>query len=603
MILKHKIPFFILAASFILCFIPDYSHAENISVTISGPGEGLVNEELSYSVDTKEEWVIESADWEFGDGSSSSGISVSHAYSNIGTNTVRVTVEASKEITNEDGSIDHEYETQPDTEKVTVRGKLSISADPKELPADGESTSTISVSTLDANDNPFNYKGEISLNLSESGDSNDSNDLPSLPNLRYLPSIGTSGGENNTSSSDVLSLGPLEIKDGSRTATATAGAAAGTAKIKAKGSYLSSASCTIKVKESKDHKLSISASPDILPADGKSQTTLTVKVLDEEGHLDTTYNGSVKLKSSNKSSLSVPPKIKISEGKGAVACKAGEQPAKVKITGQANNIAENSCRVDIFAIEIFAVNQNKPSLTRVYYHVKPDGVKIDKTKLYVSDPGSSSFSLKDSDSNVSGNCYLMFNEYPLLNKEGEMCVKVVGFADESSYSHKVNGENIAVESSGKKRMTIFDVVPSPQGYQYEKMGCCNFTYYVYCNKLVWQTYSPSVIRDLYKICESQRVDKTITTIEGEVADRLIAIDKIEVKNNGSLLASFSGIHMWGHMLGWDINMQPNLKPYKDLNSKYSVSYYHIWGYDYYIISHVGLRIGTDSNCDYELGVK
>jgi hypothetical protein len=235
--------------------------------------------------------------------------------------------------------------------------------------------------------------------------------------------------------------------------------------------------------------------------------------------------------------------------------------------------------------------------------VKPDGVKIDKTKLYVSDPGSSSFSLKDSDSNVSGNCYLMFNEYPLLNKEGEMCVKVVGFADESSYSHKVNGENIAVESSGKKRMTIFDVVPSPQGYQYEKMGCCNFTYYVYCNKLVWQTYSPSVIRDLYKICESQRVDKTITTIEGEVADRLIAIDKIEVKNNGSLLASFSGIHMWGHMLGWDINMKPNLKPYKDLNSKYSVSYYHIWGYDYYIISHVGLRIGTDSNCDYELGVK
>jgi hypothetical protein len=487
-----------------------------------------------------------------------------------------------------------------------VKGVLSISANPEELSNDGESTSTISVSTLDVSGNPFTYKRKIELSISGSGDSNDNNDLPSLPNLPSFPRrLGeTESSGNASSSSNILSLSPLEMnEDGSRTATATAGTKAGTAKIKAKGSYLSSASCTIKVKEAKNLKLSISASPDILPADGKSQTTLSIKVLDEEGKLDTTYNGTVKLKSSNKSSLSVPPKVKINEGKGAVACKAGKQAAKVKITGKSNNIAENSCRVNIFAIEIFAVNQNKPSLTRVYYHVKPDGVKIDKSKLYVSDPGSSSFSLKDSDSNVSGNCSLIFNEYPLLNKEGEMYVKVVGFAGGSSYSHKVNGENIAVESSGKRRITIFDVVPSPQGYQYEKMGCCNFTYSVYCNKLVWQTYSPSIIRDLYKICESQRVDKTITTIEGEVADRLIAIDKIDVKNNGSLLTSFTGMHMWGHMLGWDINMKPNLKPYKDLNSKYSVSYFHLWGYDYYVISHVGLRIEADSNCNYELGVK
>jgi hypothetical protein len=41
------------------------------------------------------------------------------------------------------------------------------------------------------------------------------------------------------------------MENGSGAATATAGTKAGTAKIKAKGSYLSSASCNIKVKRLK----------------------------------------------------------------------------------------------------------------------------------------------------------------------------------------------------------------------------------------------------------------------------------------------------------------------------------------------------------------
>jgi hypothetical protein len=360
---------------FIICFSYLFSNdalAESISVTISGPGEGLVNEELSYSVDTKEEWVIESADWEFGDGTSSSGISVSHTYSNTGSNTVRVTVEASKEITNEDGSIDHEHETQSDTKKVTVKGVLSISANPKELSNDDESTSTISVSTLDVSGNPFNCKRDIELSVSESGDSNDNNDLPSLPNLPSFPRrLGKAGSSGNaSSSSNILSLGPLEMnEDGSRTATATAGTKAGTAKIKAKGSYLSSASCTIKVKESKDRKLSISASPDILPADGKSQ--ITIKVLDEDGNVATSYNGIVNLQSSNASALKVPDSVNVKDGEGSAKAKAGSSAAEVTITVSSDGLESASCKVTVFKVTL--------SVDNAYIAAESDWTGIDNS--------------------------------------------------------------------------------------------------------------------------------------------------------------------------------------------------------------------------------
>jgi hypothetical protein len=350
--LTKFIGIFLLIACF-SCLLSNYVHAESINVSISGPKEGLVNEELSYSVDVKQEWAIEKATWDFGDGSSGEGISVSHTYSNAGANTVRVTVEASKEITKEDGSIDHEHETQSDTKKVTVTGRLSISADPKELPADGKSTSAISVSTLGIDDNPFTYKRKIELSISRSGGSGD-NELPELPNLPFLrldegePETG-----NNESSESLLTLGSLEMnEDGSRTATATAGTKAGTAKIKAKGRYLSSASCTIKVKEAKNLKLSISASPDILPADGKSQTVLSIKVLNEDGKLDTTYNGSVSLKSSNASALKVPNSVNIKEGRGSTKAKAGSSAAEVTVTVSGDGLASTSCKVTVFKVTL-----------------------------------------------------------------------------------------------------------------------------------------------------------------------------------------------------------------------------------------------------------
>jgi hypothetical protein len=355
------------------CLFSNYALAESISVTISGPSKGLVNEELSFSVDTKEEWAIESADWEFGDGTSSSGISVSHAYSNAGANTIKVTVEASKEITNEDGSTDHEHETESDTKKVTVKGMLSISANPKELSNDGESTSTISVSTLDVSGNPFNCKRDIELSVSESGSNNNDNELPELPNLpfsqRKLGEAGSSG--NASSSSDIISLSSLEMENGSGTATATAGTKAGTAKIKAKGSYLSSASCTIKVEESKKLKLSISASPDILPADGKSQTTLTVKVLDDEGHLDKTYNGSVSLQSSNASVLKVPASVNIKNGQGAVKANAGSSAAEVIVKASSDGLEAASCKVTVFKVSL--------SVDKAYIAAESDWTGIDNS--------------------------------------------------------------------------------------------------------------------------------------------------------------------------------------------------------------------------------
>jgi hypothetical protein len=142
-------------------------------------------------------------------------------------------------------------------------------------------------------------------------------------------------------------------EDGSRTATATAGTTAGTAKIKAKGSYLLSASCTIKVKEDKNLLLSISASPDILPADGKSQTALTIKVLDENGHIDTTYNGSVSLKSSNGSVLKImKEKVEIKKGRGAAKAKSGTTPAEVTVSATGTNLKETSLKIIVVKLSI-----------------------------------------------------------------------------------------------------------------------------------------------------------------------------------------------------------------------------------------------------------
>jgi hypothetical protein len=353
------------------CLFSNYALAESISVTISGPSKGLVNEELSYSVNIKEEWIIESADWEFGDGTSSEGTSVSHKFSNTGKFSVKVTVDAYKKVINDEGSTEKKTGSGSATKKVTCMGKISISADPKTLSADGESTSTISVSTLDVSGNPFNCKRDIELSVSESDSNNNDNELPSLPNLPSFPrKLGEAGANGNaSSSSDILSLSSLEMENGSGTATATAGTKAGTAKIKAKGSYLSSASCTIKVEESKKLKLSISASPDILPADGKSQTTLTVKVLDDEGHLNTTYNGSVSLQSSNASALKVPNSVSIKEGKGAVKANAGSSAAEVFVKASSDGLEAASCKVTVFKVSL--------SVDKAYIAAESDWTGID----------------------------------------------------------------------------------------------------------------------------------------------------------------------------------------------------------------------------------
>ena len=333
-----------------------YVQAESISATISGPGKGLVNEKLSYSVDVKEEWTIDEAKWNFGDGTSSSGSSVSHKYAGVGAFSVSVKVDAHREQTDADGTTTETSGSDSDSTKVTVKGKLSISADPKTLPADGESTSTISVATVDGKGNSFIYKKEISLSLSESGGGNNNDNLPNLPNLLPLPSLptglGGSGSGGESSSNDVLSLGPLKTENGSRTATATAGTTAGTAKIKASGDYLESASCKIKVKESKDLKLSISASPDILPADGKSQTALIIKVLDENGHIDTTYNGSVSLRSSKASALKVPNSLSMKDGQGTAKATAGTSAANVTVKASGDGLAAASCKIVAIKMEI-----------------------------------------------------------------------------------------------------------------------------------------------------------------------------------------------------------------------------------------------------------
>jgi PKD repeat protein len=353
------------------CLFSNYALAESVSITISGPGKCLVNEELSFSVDVKEEWIIESADWEFGDGTSSERTSVSHKFSNAGEFSVKVTVDAYKKVINDEGSTEKKTGSGSATKKVTCMGKISISADPKELSADGESTSTISVSTLDVSGNPFNCKRDIELSVSESDSNNNDNELPSLPNLPSFPrKLGEAGANGNaSSSSDILSLSSLEMENGSGTATATAGTKAGTAKIKAAGSYLSSASCTIKVEESKKLKLSISASPDILPADGKSQTTLSIKVVDAEGHIDTTYNGSVSLQSSNVSALKVPNSVSIKEGKGTAKATAGSSAADVPVKVSDSGLIATSCKVTVFKVTL--------SVDKMYIAAESDWTGID----------------------------------------------------------------------------------------------------------------------------------------------------------------------------------------------------------------------------------
>jgi PKD repeat protein len=190
------------------CLFSNYALAESVSITISGPGKCLVNEELSYSVNIKEEWIIESADWEFGDGTSSERTSVSHKFSNAGEFSVKVTVDAYKKVINDEGSTEKKTGSGSATKKVTCMGKIVGGIDPNSLPADGESTCSLVIYVVD-------YTGRDVI-------------------TSYNRSVKVS-----SSDSEILSVpDKVKLKSGAEEIECTIGMKEGTAKIKVSGSYL-----------------------------------------------------------------------------------------------------------------------------------------------------------------------------------------------------------------------------------------------------------------------------------------------------------------------------------------------------------------------------
>jgi hypothetical protein len=231
------------------------------------------------------------------------------------------------------------------------------------------------------------------------------------------------------------------MENGSGAATATAGTKAGTAKIKAKGSYLSSASCNIKVKEAKSLRLSISASPDILPADGKSQTVLSIKVLNEEGNVATSYNGKVNLHSSNASALKVPNSISIKEGKGTAKATAGSSAAEVSVNADGDGLISASCKVKIIDVElqITSINANDPSAVIVNCVVIPETITLDSIRIQA--PGVNS--LKN---NVTGSFTFTLNQNNVASA-GNYKIKLLGKIGESSVKANcdINVNNFGTE--------------------------------------------------------------------------------------------------------------------------------------------------------------
>ena len=111
-------------------------------------------------------------------------------------------------------------------------------------------------------------------------------------------------------------------------------------------------------------QLKLLASPDTLPADGKSTTDLTIYVVDYRNYVVNSYNKKINLSSSNKKALSVPKTTKAKKGAATARGKAGKEPDIVIVTGSGSYLRGDSCQVTVEGAKlsyIEAVDNNDSS--------------------------------------------------------------------------------------------------------------------------------------------------------------------------------------------------------------------------------------------------
>jgi len=146
-------------------------------------------------------------------------------------------------------------ETGTLTETVTVEfldttpANLTVIADPEEIPADGTSTSTITATVSDADNNP-------------------------VPNGTIV---------EFTTSLEVIGPGSVGTTGGVATATLTSNTTVGTATVTVEAGTLTE-DVTVEFLDTTPAELTVSADPTSIPADGTSTSTITVLVGDADGN-------------------------------------------------------------------------------------------------------------------------------------------------------------------------------------------------------------------------------------------------------------------------------------------------------------------------------
>ncbi len=173
------------------------------------------------------------------------------------------------------------------TEDISDEAGLDIQVEPESIPADGKSTATVTIRIIDENGN-------------------------------FIPSPGGRIIELSTALGKVTS--PIKILPGETevNSTITAGQDAGTAKVKASSSPLKGEGKTLRGNgeivftnayiDTGEAGLDIQIEPESIPADGKSTSTVTVKIIDENGNFIPSPNGRKVELSTTKGKVSSPAK-------------------------------------------------------------------------------------------------------------------------------------------------------------------------------------------------------------------------------------------------------------------------------------------------------